>query len=248
MIFNTYMQEIEKLLTNIGIGVQARSVYGALYTHGPLSVVHIAEKSGLYRPQVYEALEELISRKMVSVATKGKRKLYVAAPPAMLRDIALEFLATVERRLPELEEGYYRGESKPSIVTHEGRSGVTSVFADLVAASAKGETFYRYSSECDLDRTNTYLPRDYRKKRDAKKLERFVITAPRIGKGKKVRMERAMKYIPEGFDLFDQDVIELIYANKVAFIDLNTETSFIITNAKLAEFHKKLFRLLYQKL
>jgi len=242
------MNELHTLLTQIGVSKVARVSYVALFSSGALSITDLAKQAKLYRPQTYEALEELKERGLVSVLPKGKRVLYLAAPPSKVRDLLAELLAKVEVALPELETAYRRDKNKPTIVAYEGRSGVTSVFADLVDSQKRGETFYRYSSEKDLDRTNTYLPRDYRKKRDAKGLERFVITAPRIGKGKKVRMERAMKYIPEGFDLFDQDVIELIYANKIAFIDLNTETSFIVENTKLADFHKKLFRLLYQKL
>jgi hypothetical protein len=39
-----------------------------------------------------------------------------------------------------------------------------------------------------------------------------------------------------------------IYANKVWFIDFNTETSIIIENKQIAEFQKKLFKLLYKSL
>jgi sugar-specific transcriptional regulator TrmB len=242
------MEKLYILLEEIGIVKIEKAVYCTLYAGGPLSVTDIARKTRKYRPQIYEALHVLKERGLVSEAKKGMRTIYVAAPPSRLREIAEEFLGTLERALPDLETSYRAGKDKPRITILEGRVGVTSVFADLIESQKKGETFFRYSSEKDLDRTNTYLPHDYRKKRDAKSLERFVITAPRIGRGKKVRMERAMKYIPEGYDLFDQDVIELIYADKVAFIDLNTETSFIIESAKLADFHKKLFRVLYQKL
>ena len=232
----------------MGVSEVGRGVYSALFADGASTITELSRKTKEYRPRIYAAIGELTKRGFVSKAIKGKRNVYVAAPPAVLRNSAQETLLSIERDLPELECAYSGDVRRPSITLYEGREGVASVFADLVDSEKKGGTFYRYSSERDLERTNTYLPRDYRKKRDAKGLERFVITAPRIGKGKRARMERAMKYIPPGFDLFDQDVIELIYADKVAFIDLNTETSFIVASANLADFHKKLFRLLYQKL
>lgn len=213
-----------------------------------MSIVEIAKNGKLHRPRVYALLAELRARGFVDVHMRGKRHEYIAASPEKLKDITLRLAEDTERMVPETMREYRSSKDKPAIVIHEGASGVTQVFRDLVENTPRGETFYRFSSEKDLDRTNAYLPREYRKVRDAKKLERFVITAPRIGRGKKVRMERAMKFIPSGFDLFEQDVIELIYADKVAFIDLNTETSFIIESPKLADFHKKLFRLLYQKL
>lgn len=242
------MDTLNRLLGGLGLSPRAREMYLHLFKAGPSTISEVAQSVTFHRPEIYRAIDELSLRSLAFVRTEGKRKRYVAAPPNKVRDIFAEYLKDAEAAMPELVTSYRDSKEKPSITTYEGRSGVTSVFADLVDSSKRGETFYRVSSESDLERTNTYLPRDYRKKRDAKGLERFVITAPRIGKGKKVRMERAMKYIPEGYDLFEQDIIELIYADKIAFIDLSTETSFIITSPRLADFHKKLFRLLYQKL
>jgi sugar-specific transcriptional regulator TrmB len=242
------MEKLIVLLQRIGLSEPELKVYEYLFREGRSSVVGIGRALTLHRPHLYRILETLALRGLVSTVTEGKRKFFVAAPPERVSDLFASLSREMDEALPDLSREYRTSKDKPTITHYEGRSGVTSVFADLVASAKRGETFYRYSSEKDLAHTNSYLPRDYRKKRDEKKLERFVITAPRIGKGKKTRMERAMKYIPEGFDLFDQDIIELIYANKVAFIDLNTENGFVIDCAPLADFHKKLFRLLYQKL
>lgn len=242
------MQKLLSLLQRVGVSDAELRVYEYLFREGKSSVVGIARALSLHRPKLYQLLEQLHARGLVSAIIQGKRKFFIAAPPERVSDLLSSLSREMDEALPSLKEEYCAMKDKPTITHYEGHSGVTSVFADLVESTKRGETFYRYSSEKDLAHTNTYLPRDYRKKRDEKKLERFVITAPRIGKGKKARMERAMKYIPEGFDLFDQDVIELIYAHKVAFIDLNTESGFVIESAPLADFHKKLFRLLYQKL
>lgn len=242
------MQKLIALLRQIGVSDAELKVYEYLFREGKSSVIGIARALSIHRPKLYQLLDDLCTRGFVSTIVEGKRKFYMAAPPERVSDLLLSLSRQMDEALPSLKEEYCASHDKPTITHYEGHSGVTSVFADLVESAKRGETFYRYSSEKDLAHTNTYLPRDYRKKRDEKKLERFVITAPRIGKGKKARMERAMKYIPEGYDLFDQNVIELIYADKVAFIDLNTESGFVIASAPLADFHKKLFRLLYQKL
>ena len=242
------MEKLTRLLTALGVTAVEIKLYRLLFTQGALSVVDIAKELGLHRPRVYTLLGVLRTRGLVEVHMSGKRQEYIAASPEKLRNMVRDLAQTTEALAPELEQEYRIGKDKPVVTVHEGRAGVTQVFRDLVESSARGETFYRISSEKDLDHTNSYLPSDYRKIRDAKKLERFVITAPRIGGGKKARMERAMKFIPQGFDLFDQDVIEFIYADKVAFVDLSTETGFIVQSKKLADFHKKLFRLLYQKL
>jgi hypothetical protein len=54
--------------------------------------------------------------------------------------------------------------------------------------------------------------------------------------------------IPKLYDLFEDNISKIIYANKVAIIDYDTETSFIIENKKLADFEKKIFKLLFKYL
>lgn len=87
-----------------------------------------------------------------------------------------------------------------------------------------------------------------RKLRDQKQLERFVITNAATQERKKPRLEKSVKIVPRNFDLFEYDATELIYADKIAFVDYNTETAVIIENPKLAEFQKKIFKLLFMKL
>ena len=129
-----------------------------------------------------------------------------------------------------------------------GSAGVRMAFDDVVTHTPRGETFYRYTSEKDLARADSYLSRTYRNVRDSKKLERLVISNPRSGKQKRPRLERFIKYIPEEFDHFDQDIIQITYGKRIALIDLNVEQAIIVENASLADFQKVIFKMLYRKL
>jgi hypothetical protein len=64
----------------------------------------------------------------------------------------------------------------------------------------------------------------------------------------KKNISREMIAIPKNYDLFDENITKLIYANKVAILDHNTKTSFIIENQKFADFEKKIFKLLFKHL
>ncbi len=129
-----------------------------------------------------------------------------------------------------------------------GPKGIRDVFDDVISHSKKRDTFYRYTSERDLDSVNSYLSKDYRKRRDAKHLERLVISNPVSAKRKSSRLERFIKYFPKEVSLFDQNIIQLIYGERVAFIDLNKEEAFVIENQALADFQKVIFKQLYKKL
>jgi len=70
----------------------------------------------------------------------------------------------------------------------------------------------------------------------------------RSAKTKTKKLERELKIIPESIDEFQDNVLMTIYANKVAFIDFNTESSILIENKEIADFQKKLFKLLFKSL
>ena len=54
--------------------------------------------------------------------------------------------------------------------------------------------------------------------------------------------------VSASLDIFDYDVTQIIYKNKVAFIDLPTSTAWIVENERFARFQERLFRLLFEKL
>ena len=62
------------------------------------------------------------------------------------------------------------------------------------------------------------------------------------------RLERELITIPAELDDFDDNISLSIYGNKIAYIDFSTESSIIIEHQALADFHKKMFRMLYVSL
>jgi hypothetical protein len=55
-----------------------------------------------------------------------------------------------------------------------------------------------------------------------------------------------MVVIPKNFDLFEDNVSKIIYKNKVAIVDYNSLSGFIIENRLFAKFEEKLFKLLFK--
>lgn len=70
----------------------------------------------------------------------------------------------------------------------------------------------------------------------------------RGAKTKIPRLERELVTIPPELDEFDDNISLTLYGNKIAYIDFNTETSIIIEHPALADFHKKMFRIMYMSL
>lgn len=235
-------------LTLFGFSDKEYDVYHLLVTRGPLTISGIAESSSLHRPYAYKTIESLIGKGVVEFSLLKNRKVYIALAPSKLKQIIEERKENIVHNLDELEELYVSPHLETKVTHFQGRKGITSMFSDLVHTQKKGDIFYRYTSEKDTEQANTLLPKDYRMIRDKKGLERFVIANFGSSSIKQKRLERAMKVVPKGEVEFRHDCIQLIYGNKVSFINLGKLQGVIIEDENLASFQREIFKLLYKRL
>jgi sugar-specific transcriptional regulator TrmB len=242
MIRNT--KQIFKIL---GMSKHANEIYETIQKNGPILASHIIAQSKVYRPAAYKALFELLDAGLVTRIKSGKRLLWRSMSSKRILDLLVKDIDHAQKLLPK-EKDVASNLSSSSMKVQKGRSAIRGVFDDVIEHTKPGGTFYRYTSEKDLASVNSYLSPAYRKKRAAKRLERLVISNPVSGQQKQPRLERFIKYIGPETDIFAQNIIQLVYGDRVAFIDLNTEETWIIENPALAEFQKVIFRQLYKKL
>jgi predicted transcriptional regulator len=235
------------LLERLGLDGTESAAYLALLD-GPLTVAEIARKAKLHRPAVYRALPRLEEKRLASRVLRGKRLLYSAESPEHLGHVVTELRDTFDEILPDLLRSYETGGHNTVVKFFKGRDGIAFIYDDILKTLKRGDTFYRYSSAKGERRRNAYVPKDYEKRRDAKQLERFVITNARTAARKRKKLDRYLKTIPAKFDLFEYGITQLVYADKIALIDYNSDSATLIQSAPIARFHKKLFQLLFSKL
>lgn len=236
------------ILEKLGIKPDEAKIYSALLGSEPETISGIAKLTDLHRPAIYKILPRLIEHGLVVSAPKGKQKRFSAESPEKFAALIDQTSKDLQDAMPDLLRSFNSQNNKPIVKFLEGKNGITSVFEDLVLTLHRGDVFYRYSSGRDVKKNERYLPKNYREVRDQKQLERFVITNEKTLGIKKPRLEREMKVVPKKYGLFDYDITQIIYGNKIAFVDYNTETSFIVENPIIAEFQKNIFKVLYDSL
>lgn len=238
-----------KLLEKIGLNKNESIIYLALLDLGPSNITTISEKTAIHRPLVYKALPGLLEKKLISQTQKDKTIMYMAEAPNRLESIFDDLKYQFFELLPDLEDSYATNNKKPKIKFMEGKDGTKRVFDDVVRSLKTGDTFYRYSSNVDgNEKRDKYVPRTYKQIRDKKKLERLVITNEQTSKNKEKRIDRFIKIMPEDFGKFDYNITQIIYGDRVAFIDYNSETALVIESKVIADFQEHLFKMLYKKL
>ncbi len=239
-----------EVLEQLGLSHHESKIYVSLLEQGPQIVSSIQKNTGIHRPTVYQALRALKERGLVATSQRGKRSFFVAGSPQRIQFLFDDLQSRFQTLLPELESFRKANSIKPGVRYYEGKKGVAAVFQDLVTVLGHGDTYYRISSSGDSPVASQYVPKNYKKLRDDKEIQRYVITNKETyeRKIKEKNFNREVKMIPTNTDDFTFNITELIYQNKIAFIDFNTETAFIVDNQKIAEFQKKIFKILYSKL
>lgn len=244
-----HFMKIDELLNTLGLQKLESTVYLAILEKGTASIADITRATGLHRPTVYRVLPILAQKNLVSALSHGKRRLYVAESPHRLKTLVDNISGELDKVLPDLVGMYDNRNPRPKMKFYEGKKVVTWVYEDVLASCKKGDVFYRYESPRDYVKNDRYLPPAYIERICRKKeIEKFVVTNEKAAKTKPKVIERISRFVPKQYDLFEYDITQIIYNNKVAFIDFNTNTAWIIENPMFAKFQRQVFKLLFGKL
>lgn len=235
------------VLEKIGLSQHEAEIYISLLKHGASRVSTIFKNTRIHRPIIYKELPGLKEKGLVTEVEKGKQTYYSAENPDKLKFLVNKVLYETETLIPDLKD-LIKPEKKPQVKFLEGKNSVKFVYNDILETLPIGGTFYRYSSTKDSRKGTSYLPRDYEYRRDKQKIERYVITSETGAKRKKPKIDRIVKSIPAKYGLFDYNITQIIYENKIAVLDDNTNTAIIIENPIIAEFQRKLFMVLFNLL
>jgi len=239
-----------QILKNIWLTEIEAKIYICLLEKGVLGISKISEISGLNRMQIYASLPRLLEKHLIWESIHGKRKRFFAENPDNLENIFYEQKLVFQNTLQVMKNTYNKKMTIPQLRTFYTRKAIKHIFHDIVDTLQAWETYYRYSSRKE-NHMRWFLGEEYKRKRDQKEIQRMVITSSelmRLKQDKSKNLDREMVAIPEKYDLFEDNISKMIYADKVAVIDYNTDTSFIIENKKFADFEKKIFKLLFKYL
>ncbi len=242
------MKHLTGLFPLLGMSERDESIYTSLLTHGTASVSKLAERAHLHRQELYRALPTLIERGVVLEVKQSGRRAYAACDPKQLLQLYEEARVSVEEKLQELSELSHDTGTKPLVTYAEGRAGIRRMYADVWNSLPKGGMYFRYSSKDARQRERKDAPDNYIALRDKKQLERLIITNEAEKKRKRNLLGRDIRTVPKDFDLFEDNVGLVIYGNKVAITDFNSETTITIENPTIARFQEKIFRLLFRYL
>jgi sugar-specific transcriptional regulator TrmB len=235
------------ILESLGLDKHEKEIYTYLLKNGVSSPTQIENGSQTHRPIVYKSLESLMDKGLVTKSSKGKRHQFLAESPEKLEGLFKNLENNYLSEIEDLYSYYEVGKSeKPEVVYSKGFKAIQNSYSDIVNTLKKDGKYYRYASTTASNREK-YLPVDYREKRDKKGLERLIITNKKSSK-ENVRLGSRVKTLPDELDFLDDNFGQIIYGNKVAIIDYESQFVTTIESKKYAKFQEKIFMALFEKL
>lgn len=138
-----------QILEEIGLTKTEIKIYLALLELGQTTTTQIVRKANIHASKVYEFLDKLIRKGLVSCAIKSNKRYFTASDPDFLReflgekrDKIAEQEKEVEKIIPELRETRKHCKDAIRSETYEGLGGIKSVYGKIISTLGKGETHY----------------------------------------------------------------------------------------------------------
>lgn len=217
---------IEEILQELGLNRRESICYSALLELGSSKVGAICKKTGIPSSKIYEILNKLIQRGLVSYVVKGKVKYYQASDPRVLLNYIEEKKKKVEEILPQLLSKQKLAR-KQSVEIFEGQKALFSLFTDLIKDAKPKELYLVFSinEENKNEQANLFF-RNLTLRRKAKKLDVRLLKNIRYYKKEK-HTKLKLKYtkfnLPQGITIFRNYVIILSWIDSPVAIKIESD-------------------------
>ena len=243
-----------RILERIGLAGNEIKVYLTLLELGSVTAGAILKNIDIHRGAVYDTLDKLMDKGLVSYVIRSNRKYFEAADPK-------NFLHVVERKedqlqqekeellqvIPQLEQKRTLGKEPQEVTLYKGNKGLKSIFQDWLEENKEILTIGAYAEDAaSLKYHMTYsLPAFHRKRVKQQQIMKFIFPQQSKFRARQLKKYKhtPVRILPAPF----ASVTSIqIYGDKVATIMWSAEPIGIIVRSKeVSQSYKDYFNLLW---
>lgn len=249
---------LHQTLRAIGFSDKESNIYLALITLGDATAAQLAKHTQYIRATVYDILESLIHRGVVSKYKKGAKTHFQALDPR-------ELIHYLEREAREKERSFQKQKklmenvlpeflslqnfhtTRPKVQFYEGEKGLREAYEDSL--TCKGKMLAYTNVQTMLETLPNFFP-EYFQRRAKKKIPIraiFVQNEVSRARAKLDRQElRETKFLPDPTLTFSPEV--KIYNDKMLIASWKEKMAVIIESKEFADLQKIIFQLLWDRL
>lgn len=234
------------MLEEFGLTKTEEKVYLVLIHQGTSSASELIKKTQLHRTTVYDVLDRLIEKGVVSFVIENKIKKYSPVNPSKFLDIALEEKKQAEakeelakRIIFEMNSLKKEEKSKSTAQIFVGLKGQKTIMNDIIE---EGKDFVEFGGEGLFQDELPDYTRQWAEKRVLKNIKAKIISTQ--GTPAPIWKMNQVKFVPKEYQ---SPAATMIYADKVAiFIHEEPITIILIESKRLSNSYRSYFNLLWK--
>ena len=220
---------MEAELQELGLSENETQVYLTLLKTGPLTSYALSKKTNLSRGYLYELLDKLHKKGIISEISIEGKKHYQAAPPKQLISLLQYKLENLQSILPKLEKIKNQWKEETKIDVFRGKYAYKTLLKDVISTIKTNSEVLTLGidEKILMSLEPTYLKRYFSLSQKKKVKEKVLVK-----EGTKPLQQAKFtkyKYLPEAFI---GKVVQFIYENKVAILTLSEPLNLIIIEDK----------------
>jgi len=239
-------------LRKIGLSDNEIKIYLALLKSGTSTAYDIGNRTGIYRAHVYDKLEQLMKKGLVTYIFKGAKKYFQATHPSKIkqyledkkRDIEIQE-AEIDSILPELEAAIKTQKEDTFVEVFKGVEGLKYFLKDII--KTKQEILITGIDDQKYNEAIPIFMKQYFRDLKKNKIKEMVITIKRKGIflfNKKTAPTTNYRFLEERqFNPTNT----FVYGNKVVIVTWGSPvTAVMIKNNEIAETYRSHFEYLWK--
>src|SRR3989344_9613077 len=232
-----------EVLQEFGLSNTEAKVYLALLELGKSKAGEITKKSVVNRTNVYDALERLIEKGLVSYVSENKKKVFEAVNPKRLQEILKDKQERLGKTINELKARYNQSQKQEDAFVFRGKNGIKSIFEDILI---ERKELFCYGAESRFKDLFPFYQKHWNEKRARLGIKVKMIYSEKVKEIKKKEHLKLleMKFLPETYD-FPSTI--LIYGDRVVTIVwLEEPFGFMIKSEEAVKSNMNFFELLWK--
>jgi len=234
------MPDVRNVLKDFGLSDNELHTYLALLRLGSATPSEIVQKTNIHRINLYDILNRLQEKGLVSYIVVGKRKHYEAANPKKLLEIEEERKKSIEEIVPELSAQRILARAPQEATVFKDKTGIKNVIREMTKSKTALHLFA--SGWGFKEKFPNYYDVWHQRLKENK-----VVVKTLMGskfKGKKFHPVYKIRYLPSQF-VFPSTTV--VYEDKVFIIMWSGQPlGILIRSREISLSYKEFFEMLWK--
>ena len=241
---------MELNLEELGLSGNESKIYLYLLKHGEKSTGPIIKETGISNSRVYESLNSLIKKGLVTYSVHKRGKYFQASDPSKFIENEEKKLKKIQSLIQELISLQNKEEKETNVAIYEGFEGFKTAFKKIINDCPEKETIYilGFSEQPYATKSLRVFISNMNVKSSQKKQNLKILldgsVKETLGKDREKEKYSEVRYMPKGYispaaiDIFEDYVYIFLWEEK-PFV-------FMIKNKTIADSFKSYYQFLWK--